>query len=116
MIYNYYGLWRCASKCDIEVYGNVVVATELEDNPGTSITNFAAELATMICKEYRIPMCKLIWIEHYPERENFPESYSIVNFEYMDGELCFPEWKYISKEKVWEIIEDVEEHGDKRLW
>ena len=52
MRYNYRGFWS-DSYCDIEVHQRsdgkyVFVATELPDSPGTSVTNYAEQLATAI--------------------------------------------------------------------
>jgi len=44
----------------------VVIAIELPDNPGVSVTNFAELLATMVCHRFGINPVKLVWIEHYP--------------------------------------------------
>lgn len=44
----------------------MVIATELSDNPGVSVTNFAEGLATLVCRRFSIDPEKLIWIEHYP--------------------------------------------------
>ena len=72
MIYDYKGFFGCACQCDIEVHRHtdfdVVVATEVPDNEGTSITNMAEQLATQVCKAFDIVPDRLIWIEHYPER------------------------------------------------
>jgi hypothetical protein len=50
MGYDYKGFWNCDSHCDIETHRRtdgkyVFVATELPDNPGTSVTNFAEHTA-----------------------------------------------------------------------
>jgi hypothetical protein len=44
----------------------VVVASEREDNPGTSVTNACEELATMVVQTFGLDARKVIWIEHYP--------------------------------------------------
>jgi hypothetical protein len=44
----------------------VIIATELHDSPGVSVTNFAEELATIVCQRFEIDPKKLVWIEHYP--------------------------------------------------
>src|ERR1700747_14228 len=71
MRYDYKGFLNCDSFCDIEVHRRtdgkyVFVATELRDNPGTSVTNFAEHLATAMCKQHRLKPEDVIWIEHYP--------------------------------------------------
>ena len=42
-----------------------VVATELADNPGTSVTNVAEHLASHVCDRFGIDPDRLVWIEHY---------------------------------------------------
>ena len=59
MRYNYKGFWNCDSCCDIEVHRRsdgkyVFVATELPDNRGTSVTNFAEQLATAMRTQYAL--------------------------------------------------------------
>ena len=45
-----------------------VIATEREDNPGTSVTNIAEHLAAHVHDCFGIEPEKLVWIEHcgYP--------------------------------------------------
>jgi hypothetical protein len=44
----------------------VVIATELSDNPGVSVTNFAEKLATLVCNMFSIDLATLVRVEHYP--------------------------------------------------
>ena len=46
MIFHYTDFNGNLAICDIEIYGNVVIATELDNNTGASITN-VAELVAM---------------------------------------------------------------------
>jgi len=81
------GFWNCASACALELLPRpdgrvVVIATELADNPGTSITNAAEILATEVCRRFRIPPERLVWIEHYaysPESA-IPRTFDLVTF------------------------------------
>src|SRR6185503_8773416 len=64
---------RITARCRLRFFeaptGDVVVvATELPDNPGMSITNAAEELAGTVCRDYGIDPERLVWVEHYPER------------------------------------------------
>jgi hypothetical protein len=92
MRYNYKGFWNCDSCCDIEVHRRsdgkyVFVATELPDNPGTSVANFAEHLATAIRSQYGLKPEELIWIEHYPEAKNRrKEDFDFVQFLAVEGE------------------------------
>lgn len=44
----------------------VIITTELPENPGVSITDFAKQLAGIVCQRFSIDPKKLVWIEHYP--------------------------------------------------
>ena len=79
----------------------VVIATELSDNPGMSITNAAEYVATAVCRQLAIDPLKLIWIEHYgypvPGHPERPRTYDRVTFESITPfqEIWFhrPDWK-----------------------
>lgn len=109
----YQGYGDCDCHCRLQVNGNVVVATESEDNEGTSITNMAEELARGVCKVYGIPMDRLVWIEHYAHDHigsSLPECFDLVQFElsreprltHPDGLLHFrhPKWRHITQEQA----------------
>jgi hypothetical protein len=57
------------SFCRLRIYdteaGAVVVLSELADNPGKSVTNAAAELATEIAQRYALDPQTTTWLEHY---------------------------------------------------
>jgi hypothetical protein len=59
----YHGRQIC--QCAVTVYGNLVIATEINQNPGTSITNSAEYAAAAACQRFGIEPRNLIWIEHY---------------------------------------------------
>lgn len=104
MIFEYEGYWGCKSKCDIEIHGNIVIATELDDNPGTSITNFAVQLATLVCNKFNISYKNLIWIEHYPERKRTEESFDFTTFNISEKGFSSPRWKRVTKENILSVI------------
>jgi hypothetical protein len=100
MIHLYKGFHGFDSHCDIQINGNVVIATELNSNKGTSVTNFAEYLATEICKKYNIPMEKLVWIEHYEAHGD----YDLVTFTIDGDKFTSPKWTRISEEKAKQIF------------
>jgi hypothetical protein len=111
MRYNYKGFWGCDSSCDIEVHPRgdgkfVFVATELPDNPGTSVTNFAEHLATAMRKRYGLKPGDVVWIEHYPEaKDRRKEDFDLVRFLAMEGNsFRTPVWTRISEQAVDELI------------
>jgi len=112
--YPYRGFWGCEAVCHLRVYfpqsGDidpanpvVVVATELERNPGTSITNMAEHLAQEVRELYGLGPADLIWIEHYHERtlglySSLPEEFSHVTFSLdAHGCYCSPKWRYLCR-------------------
>lgn len=114
MRYNYKGFWNCDSCCDIEVHRRsdgkyVFVATELPDNPGTSVTNFAEHLATAMRSQYALKPEDVIWIEHYPEAKvRRKEDFDLVRFLSMEGDsFRSPVWTRISEQSVDELVAGV---------
>ena len=112
MEYKFKGFHGCDSKCDIEIIRRgdgkiVVIATELDDNPGTSITNIVETLATEICQAHDIKHFDLIWIEHYPERGRYsrlPESWDLVTFNMLTGQgLSDPRWNRLDVSELQRI-------------
>jgi hypothetical protein len=112
MRYDYQGFWS-DSFCDIEVHRRtdgkyVFVATELRDNPGTSVTNFAEHLATAMCKHHRLKPEDMIWIEHYPEpRDRRKESFDLVRFAVEGDSFRSPVWTRITEQAVEDLIAGV---------
>ena len=103
MLYHYTGFHGCDSHCEIEILNNLVIATEIDSNEGTSITNMAAHLATQVCKDFGIQPDTLIWIEHYPAQDigarTIPSVYAIVQFNVdRHGVFRSPRWAYITPE------------------
>src|SRR5437870_4300282 len=86
--FHFYGFHGCTAWCALEILRlddgrTVVIATEVKDNPGTSITNACEHLACRICIEFSIHPIDLIWIEHYGypmpgDAKRHPRTYDLV--------------------------------------
>src|SRR5437660_656662 len=68
--FEYRGFHGRRGFCSLEIFPlldgrTAVIATELKDNPGTSITNVAEHLASYVCDQLLIDPDKLMWIVHY---------------------------------------------------
>jgi hypothetical protein len=113
MVMAYRGYHGCSSKCGVAIYaptqpGEVYVAiyTELDDNPGTSVTNAAETVATGIWEFLERPDTEITFIEHYRDRAliggrpQFKEQFDRVTFEPIKGGFARPRWRRISKEEV----------------
>lgn len=104
MLFKYKGFHGCDCVCDIEVYDNIVIATEISQNEGTSITNVAEDLAKQVCDKFAIQYDLLTWIEHYPRRLGMSETFDLVKFNVSAMGFDSPEWKRISREGVEKLI------------
>lgn len=91
----------------------IVIATELAENPGTSVTNRAERLANQVCREMEVAPERLIWIEHYlgnphasrASVQQYPqERFRLVAFRLTDGRLRFPRWLPVSRDWVENFI------------
>lgn len=110
--------------CGLRVYRNdqwdVVILSELPDNPGRSVTNAIEVLATIMLARLRVPWRKVVWIEHYvgdpdagPNLVELPDgrrvdlnadSYSKVNLEWVSGQFVAPVWHPMTLEEVEALI------------
>ena len=92
--------------CRIEVLPladgrTTIIATELAENTGTSITNAAEQAATEACRRFNIDPHRLVWIEHYNSesyrQRSREETYDLVSFSSINpvAAVIFddPDWK-----------------------
>jgi hypothetical protein len=105
------------SECHVQVYEGagtlpVVIATELDDNEGTSITNAAGEVATHVWRTL-LPHARegFRWIEHCPAHEDtvgryrHAESFDAVTFRLVGAfALATPDWRPSSRAAVEALI------------
>jgi hypothetical protein len=95
--FDFPGLHGCSSFCGVEIYIAkkpnravplvVVIATELPDNTGTSVTNAWPELADYIAQDFGFEILEEndpFWIEHYLTRGEEPEKFDRVHLERKD--------------------------------
>ncbi len=97
------------AKCRVRIYPPpVVVVTELPDNPGMSVTNYAEELATLILQEHGLDALRTVWIEHYPAwaEEDRPETFDLVRFTWDGERYTRPEWRRLMLEEVERLTGD----------
>lgn len=115
--HDFKGVGGCDSRCLIRVYKGVgrdlgmtvVIATQLVEDQGTSITDWAEHLATEIARKHSISPNRLIWIEHYPEGRGphgveGEEHYRRAAFEADGRELREPEFHGLDKTDVEAMI------------
>jgi hypothetical protein len=106
--FEYLGLQCFPSKCRLRAYAEagqptIVIATELTDNPGTSVTHAIEEIATQAWQWLERPAAGMIVIEHYEQdgKEAYAqERFALVKLTDLDGQFICPDWRYVSKEEV----------------
>lgn len=97
---DYAGYHGCASWCDVQVERAgedvLVVVSERDDNPGTSITNCAKVVATALAARLRdVPVWRLRYVEHYPARSHRGATFCEVTFEWSGRTAARPEWRHL---------------------
>ena len=106
IVYQFRGLRSELSRCRLRMYRldsgmTVAVASELARNPGTSITSFAAELATAIRRMYVAPGGALVWIEQEPDQ---PERFTQVLFRWDGQRYADPQRRPWSRTQIEALI------------
>jgi hypothetical protein len=109
--YEYQGYWKGAARCRLRLYRlesgvTVAIVSELSDNPGTSITNYAAELATLVRGQFLERGQGLLWVEHYPGegRDLGRETFDRVTFRWDGRSYDDPEWHPSSRADIERLI------------
>ena len=98
--FSYRGFHGCTCVCGLELQKladgrTLVICTELPENTGTSVTNFAENLATLVCRKFGIRHDQLLWIEHYfSGRALGPEpQWDWVEFDWDGESFQNPRWR-----------------------
>jgi len=116
-IFHFVGYFGCPSKCRIRWTKRsdkvVVIASQLSEDGGTSITNRAEHLATEVCQRYGLDADRVVYVEHYPDRRSpgqklhdpiFDEHFSLVSFHRKGATFSRPQWTRIEKTLVETLI------------
>src|SRR5271157_1480979 len=99
------GYFRRPAHTQIEVWSrakggySVVIATELENNDGVSITNGCESLAATVCRKFNIEPKKLVLVEYYPKDSALDAHYSLIKFKKILRPLAFQDRQWFPLEK-----------------
>jgi hypothetical protein len=115
MLFEYMDANNRKALTDIERYGNLLIATELKENPGMSVTNACEFIATQYTREHGMQLDSIIFVERYDHRSyegglkpmpgEFP-NYSLVTFtegNWIPGKPT-PHWKHLTESELDAII------------
>ena len=114
-IFPYWGFGSRQGICRIRIYQTrlhtVVVASELRQNRGATVTSFIDGLATKVAQQYDLPTDRLVVIEHRPGLDAFlpaSDEYSLVQLDYHGtlGIFSNPRWRALSRSEVEVLIEE----------
>jgi hypothetical protein len=112
-IYDFKGRLDISSRCGLKIVSKadatIVIITELsEDNPGTSVTECIADLASRIVRDFNLDPVTTVFIEHYPDRgsklDHYKETFDIVRFRRDGAGFADPEWERVGRAAVDEMI------------
>lgn len=101
------------AHCGLRIYagpaGRVVVLTELGSNPGISVTNAAAEIATGLAAMYRLDPVTTTWIEHYngdsyKGRNRIDDTFDEVKFLWRGGVATDPNWRRLTLPELRDLV------------
>lgn len=104
------------AHCGLRIYagpaGRVVVLTELGSNPGISVTNAAAEIATGLAAMYRLDPVTTTWIEHYngdsyKGRNRIDDTFDEVKFLWRGGVATDPNWRRLTLPELRELLPEL---------
>lgn len=97
------------SKCDLRIKTvgetNIVIFTELNDNPGASVTNCAEILVSLVCNLFQISPGNSIFIEHYIREDN-TNSYDEILLSEGSHKV---KWRRMKTSEVMEYLHDARE-------
>ncbi len=98
------------TSCRIEFWGHpekaLVIATEIPENTGKSITSAVTELAAEVVRAFRLDWMGLTWISHYTTRSVVhPETFYKVEMKWIGEGFTEPLARNISPFEVEKLIE-----------
>ncbi|WP_309707573.1 hypothetical protein [Armatimonas sp.] len=118
--WHYQGYHGVRSVCYLRLYQPkeprpaIAIFTEIESNPGTSITNRIEVLTTLAWEFLQKPDAAPVVIEHYPnrgvhnthtDRWQFPEQFDLLEFDRKpDGSFFKPRWRRVGRVTAEELI------------
>jgi hypothetical protein len=113
-IHNYEGYGKCKSKCKVYMVSEGQLThfcfEELDDNPGTSITNMSEHLATQMIEKFNLKPYQCFFYETYPHSGK-DRSFDEIKYTWIIDEspkpiilkATKPQWKFSDKHEIFEL-------------
>ena len=103
---NYRGYFRYDAHCYVEIRRgpehSLLMITEAPDNQGTSVTNCAEGLASMLMHQYKLDPARTTYLERYLyDGAGEPELIDSVAFQWnKDNRASQPVWRRLSSKEL----------------
>lgn len=98
------GYYGGRARCRILLGGrageSVVVAADLPQAPGTSVTNRVEAIAGLVCRRYDLDPRHLLFIQQHPAAAVQKEYFDLVTFRYGVAGLSEPRWIGLTRRQV----------------
>lgn len=107
-IHEFEGYFKCKSKCRVYVTKisdiTHICFEELDDNPGTSVTNMSEHLANDMIRKLNIRPGLIKFFESYPENNHRKDrSFEEVLYTWRGNEAHDPHWLPSKDREVFEF-------------
>jgi hypothetical protein len=98
------------TSCRVELWGHpeqaLVIATEIPENTGKSITSVVTELAAEVVRAFRLDWLGMTWISHHPTRSVVhPETFYKVDMKWTGSGFIEPLAREISLFEVEKLFQ-----------
>ena len=98
------------TSCRVEFWGHpeqaLVIASEIPENTGKSISSVVTELAAVVVRAFKLDWLGLTWISHYPTRSVVhPETFYLVEMKWTGKGFSEPLAREISPFEVEKLIQ-----------
>ncbi|CAG0943407.1 hypothetical protein ANRL1_01328 [Anaerolineae bacterium] len=100
---------KAPTICGVTIYHvefncYVVVITELDDNPGKSVTNASEYIATELKKSAKLSDADVTWVEHYIYQGQ--HEYDKVEYTWNGNKATNPKWSPLGEDAFKKLIEE----------
>ena len=107
-VFNFKGQWDVPSSCGLRILKGertAVIVTELyQDNPGTSVTAAGKNLASQICREKKLELSEIIYVECNPDTNSKLSFYDEEVFKVSFTEGAKPVYTQLSAQELRELF------------
>ena len=96
----------CALRIRQTSTRDLVLVTDLGLDTGTSITNAAEHVATLVVHQYGLRPTRLVWIEHFPRSLTGKATWDLVTFDWDGQRFSRPAWRPLTDGERLALLDD----------